>query len=805
MLAPNDALLEDEDNDSEGEVEEVDEDSRDDDESLGLGMGAPVEKGDENELEAELTQLLSGDGDANDGGRTVDLADVLLKLSLMCDEEGVDVDAADAMNNVYCRMATSVDGVSDLVVEEDAPVLRAMLRSATAVLKRALDVGDEQVVLDMTKVSLLRTACFALTDTRPQHEYVQHQSRDGRLSELALILRHPSVSRDQLDTYATGEAMDDNFRQGLLELERLTEQSDAELGSMLTLTAPYLAQTLTSMVVPLLFDGKRLNQGNEIAAHIFGDGAADAFGRGRIADHALNASASIVGLARIERSFCALMVMARMQINHERACERALLRATAPLADDQRQSVEEHVATLDRIFESTTWLIADVREAITSKANTSNGRRDAPGSVAAVTDIIASWYDLRVAKEDEQYAILVAALRSPVLTIGASAPQYMRDAWGAFVQTNGTENVCVWGAVGFLSMLRVERQKKCMSVSTAFLVVLSGVAGSLMSTAVRGPFVLCADAVAAVRRIFHLEQLPRVKHTAAPRPPARASSCSGGAGKKRKRDGRPCKQTKIILDLLDKGAVRRQNKKSQLAEVRLAACLFMLSLKESLQRCLPEGACASPSEGRKDLRRLYIKFLQMMPSEKHPYNRRENNSSYLVERSRSKEDDGRTTRDNVEKPWRDVQGGALLGTMYYPLAGSAFLSTLEAITVDGAFASTTDVCVHKFVNMLSANAALWFAASIIPPPERRVVGRERAVSIFAQQSAVVAAMCHTVDHVGCLWEHLQLTHSMHNSEGNDVAEDDWEEPFVALPLHGESEHTTFAPGSPTSPSISLLA
>ena len=229
----------------------------------------------------------------------------------------------------------------------------------------------------------------------------------------------------------------------------------------------------------------------------------------------------------------------------------------------------------------------------------------------------------------------------------------------------------------------------------------------------------------------------------------------------------------IITDILGKGRVRQHNDRGPIAEARLSANISYLSCKEALLRDLPHGISASPSEGRKSLRQIWILMAsQTLPSMAHSWSLHEDHVSYLIERKRSG-DDGRTTSENVDYPYRAVVGtAALVSTILRPISGNAFMTTIEGLVDDekGTFESNTNACVESFARNLEnvANLRVFHTESVMRGSPERLQGRYYVDRIFAQQRAFVKAVCGLIaSNTGVLWEALQLTFSIHTSNTHD--------------------------------------
>lgn len=694
-------------------------------------------------------QLASADEQQNDEiNQHIDNADVMLKLLLMCGVPSVCPGDCDDFTSLVCRLMCGGaaeeydDGTSD------AAIFRDYVKSVCTVLHAAINPTaiDEKGMLhsdlNIAMTDMMRTSTFCLLsgDIEARKEYTRDRRspENQKKGELWLILRSPRITPENRMAYATAEAMTENFDDGVQALEALKDRNEHELLEFVNTSIPHLVRNLECMAFPILFDGQRLCAGITIAANLFGK-SPQHYGVDFIARHVLNANASAISLFRLQATFCAFLAMARVYI-----------------IDVKENGWRELMDIIDAF-------VTEMDNELKSKLKEEGSRRDAPGSITAALACIATWFEMAV-HDDMAYRVVQSAFQSPVLVLGKACSELTRR-WQAFCQENKVGAVNLWTAVQFLVTARNEMYHTSMPISTAVHIVLSGLVGNCVTpTGIHGPFILC-DSCKELAAVYY-NKLPKVKFTL----PTRDSYDAEGRLKTPTRDGsRECKETQIIRTILEKGRVRGQHEKGRLVETRLSASLPFLTIKEGLMRDLPDGVSASTSEGRKDLRRLHIKYLQTLPACKHTWSLHVDQGSYLIERKRTG-DDGRTTSDNVEKPWRDILGGSLISTLYHPIAGEAFMLTLEDM-VDGygKFESNTNACVEVFASKMERVANIVFdPAHALHGASDRLEGREHAYRIFAQQRALAKAVCKIISmQTGALWEAMQLTFSMHAAKTDE--------------------------------------
>lgn len=703
-------------------------------------------------LDRLQAQLATTNGEAQQQNdvmnQHIDNADVMLKLALMCGVDGLDPGDCDDFTGLLCRLLCGEKAEDFGDGTSDAASVRDYLESLCLVLNAAINPSavDQDGLyhsdLNVAMTDVMRTATFCLLsgDIEARKEYTRDRRspENQKKGELWRILRSPRITAEHRMAYATAEAMAENFYNGVGALDNLKDRSEEELLEFVNTSIPHLVRNLECMAFAIFFDGQRLRAGIIIAASLFGKSKRH-YGCDFMARHVLNANASAISLGRVQATFCAFLAMARIYI-----------------VGAKEDGWRDLMGVIDA-------LVTEMDNELKSKIKDEGSRRDAPGGITAAFGCISTWFEMAV-HDDLAYRVVQACFQAPVLVLG-EANQGLTRRWKEFCEENGVSSVNLWNAAQFLTSARKEMYGTSMPISTTVHIILAGIVGNCVAADdIPGPFILC-DRCKQFAAVYY-KKLPKVKFSL----PEYESYDAEGRVKSPTRDGsRECKETQIIKTILDKGRVRGQHEKGRLVETRLAASLPFLSIKEALMRDLPEGVSASTSEGRKDLRRSWIKYLQTLPGSKHTWCLHEDKGSYLIERKRSG-DDGRTTSDNVEKPWRDVLGGALIATLYHPIAGEAFMLALEEIVDDfGKFESYTNTCVAVFASKMQRVANYVFDVKhAMHGSSERLEGREYAYRIFAQQRALVRALCVLMeDQAGALWEAMQLIFSMHASKTDD--------------------------------------
>lgn len=664
-------------------------------------------------------------------------SDVMLKLLLMCGTPGIPAKNCACFTSLACGFICGLDAKDFGDGTSDAATVRDFLKHACNVLEAAINpaVGSKSN-LNIAMTDMMRTAnsCLLSNNIEMCKEYTRERRSDGyRRGKLWQMLRSPLITTQHNMAYATAEAMSKNFKNGLEMLRQLKELYEPDLLEFVNCAKPHLVTHLESMVLPVMFDGQRLYAGMTIAATLFGTGE-NRYGVEFMAQHVFNASASTISLFRIQMTFCSFLAMSSV--------------ATFTAKED---GWEEVIVIIEN-------LVHRMDEHLKSKNSEECSRRDVPGSITEAFTCIADWFEMAL-HNDTMYRVLHYAFQAPVLVLGETNER-TKTLWKEFCAANKVEKVNLWTAVHFLVTARDEMYSTSMPISTAIHIVVAGLVGNCVANEhIRGVFVLNGSCKHIASSFY--KKLPDIKFELPD--PRRTYKCPI-------RDGsRNCKQTAITERILREGSVRTKHPKGNLITTRLGASFCYLSMKEALMRDLKNGVSASPCEGRKDLRRIWIAYMMTLPCCKYSWCYHPDQGSYLIERKRSG-DDGCTTKDNVEKPWRDILGGSLIATLYQPIAGEAFMLTLENIgEVNGNFKSNTNACVQLFVSKMHEVSNMIFNQkhALYGSPER-IEGREYADRIFSQQLALVGAMCKILNmQTGCLWEALQLAFSMHATRYDD--------------------------------------
>jgi hypothetical protein len=714
---------------------------------------------DDTEMEKQLAEIKD---DPKQHG--ISMADLSVKLSFMAGAKGVDSAASSDFNNVLCKMilTSTVGGEEEVVDREDAQFFKAFVKNVHSVLKRSVSC-DPEVPLTCAGVDVLRTIYYwrGLPHTNGAlWEYSRSKNDDGPLykgmdNALRTHEMH-EITPLQEQAHYIGANMSEMMDGGLDALEKLSELPHEDLISLLKSTCSigeeeveiqgcphHVSGAFVSMVIPSIFDGQRLRAGVQIASKVFGSEGVT-YGVDTV-DKIFNSSGSLGTLSRTQMTAMAIIFMARTALEDQFV-------ATAEESGGDKKEARRAARDSDD-WKEVNKLQAKITKALwNKKKNEKDNKSDAPGGIAACLGCIADWFDDALTDENGAlFRILGSIFEAQVFEIG-NVTDKMSDAWKMFCDARERTTFNFWEVVDFIGQARDNIYGTCMTVSSSIAVVLGGAIGHMMDpTSIDGPIVFSNMFIMQVSAMtsYHLPKRVFV-------------------AEKSKEKGKKAGQTNVLCALAKAGRVRAQQAKGKLAEARLRACFVMLAMQESLLRDLPAGSCALPGENRKDVRRFYVCVLQSLPCVKHNRIRHEDEKgSYLIERCNDRKrkfgedvDPGKTNRDNVEKPWRDVVGGAMISTFFHGITGEAYISVVKELMQTGEFTSTTSACVNMVVDKLKEFGEGTYFTQMALPTDKRVLNYDHASLMLKQQAAFFGNFCTLIKNQGKIWEALALNYSV---------------------------------------------
>lgn len=691
---------------------------------------------------------------------------------------------------------------------EDVASVRAMVAACHAVLRHAVNTPAEAVSgvkgsykfnLNIGMVDLLRTARFLGGYDESAREYTKAcRSYESQVRSVSCqTMRHCKDTWKQM--YATGDQMAANFEEGLQVLHDVSRKPDDDIAALLRSSWRDVSAAAVSFLFPSVFDGRRMKAANCIAARFYGTQGSE-FGSVKLLSEIFDSSASVKALLRLVKTTLAILAMARQNVAQNYAYVGSVS------GKSKRQCLAEAKTSDEwkRISDVLEPFMGHVSEHL-PLSNNSAEKNSPPNANKILFETLSEWFENAI-RDERVLAVLSGAFQFKGVVAG-SMSRPMHDAWTRYSQE---PRHSVWEVAHFLLASRMQMHNGERAGSNIFvcaLVCLSGAVGGMLNSKAEGPFVFDEHVVEETEMLF-----------AACTSNSKLKNCVV-TGKQKAREpwnGKKCRATNITRNIYNSGYVRKQHDKSVLMDTRLSVCFFMLSLTEEIRKDLllegppPPKPLVSPLvyEGRKDGRRLYVISLQAMPFSNYSHFRG-SAASHLIEKSRKNPGSVRTTADNTEKPFRDVVGGALINTLLYPLAGSAFFMSISQMVDEHRkqgktnpnnpndpawFESKTNECVNLFVRFMRSEAYKIFDTSALvelDPSGPVHVGADDARKMMLQQLAFVNKFCDVVEDSGSLWEDLQLSFSVQPPSMEDIAdvedssqEEDEEEGSAAVDRDG---------------------
>lgn len=685
-------------------------------------------------------------------------ADFLLRLSVMLGHTGIDKTACDGLNLVIARMADGLDP-DDI----DADSLKRALVEAHSALSNKLDkpvvyVGEQarRFRLNIADAGLLRAACYMeVTDQQSMVELCEYMpSRgDDSCSILCFLNDGPAGegrspveverSKRDADAFATAKKMMDNFDTGLAFMHQLSEQGVHSLKRVLAESRRTLDSFLYGFMLPNILDGQRMRATNAIVSRFLGmDNAA--FGSGKDLAMAADASESFLTSIRLLYTVCALAVM----------CDHGLA---------------EKYGSVDAAHGSAEWAkMCELTTTVSSKWSETlkADRVTARSTNSGIMSCIANWFD-RCLRDRAAFAAIKAAMTCKVFDLSPVANRQALDAWASFGQGQPAKCVSLWTAAAYLVSARLQTHDAGGgNIVVSAMAVLSGAIMHTERVGINGPFVLTLSVWNNVQKEF--KKFTKLRGLVLAQPSQRS-----GVDK-------ICHDSKPTRSAVKPASFtgRMQHKKSPSHETRVVATFFHLAVTESIMidlRTIPgvpnakKGATAAPTEGRKDLRRLYVASYQILPSVNQstaagtgalhmlevPHKQRIARSAPL----------GHTTADNVSSAWSKILGGAFFSTIMYSIAGPCFSETcrqlgqMDPSTDESVFRSSTNNCVNLLISNVRKRAAESFGMDRWTyndgSSEPVLQERRSAERMLGQQHSLVHHVCNVTEDAGGLWEEFK--------------------------------------------------
>ena len=556
-------------------------------------------------------------------------ADVLIKLhraSARCPGEAI----ADMIrfNSLMLRIASLLpnSGVGGLGDGQQCIIGKA-IETIEKEARRALQTPMGRLTAPL--IDLLR--CLA-RDTAARDQEMNFQPVKNFLP--GKVRTHSYITYRESQDYVDGLCRVEQFYETCVAgLQRLRSLRSPAFYEQLDCGLNCVTYSCVMWAVALLFDGLRLRRGLEIAAPCgeLVNGQRAPFGLESTASTLLSDGEALVDRERVGRAAQFLIGAANC----------ALKEYDAPLNRNECRQGGGEPDTPGYHLYSTERLIAS---RLSECRKESEQRNMAPGkSMRIILDAIAFDAESSMLYHGQRTAFQLA-LCYPCLV-----PKNMRKLEG---YDGGL--LSVWDACNYLLRLHAQEFQEVLSLQSLMCAVLGGVVGGLVSSTITGPFALHAES----------DVLAEVERIASTWP---ETSCTVPTGKRCESSrGKQVSATTAICDAIQFDAYKSEHKATPLIEARFDGALVMASIAHNLSQG-PGIFDGKPTDGIVCLKRLYFSALHAEPGtpEGPPIAHGEINAGW----STSAFTDGARgmlpgiiPSDAIETPWREVVGGALVGT-----------------------------------------------------------------------------------------------------------------------------------------------
>ena len=705
--------------------------------------------------------------------------------------------------------------------------------------------------LTLGAIDFLRTACFAYSTKEFLNEYSRAcRSRVGQTNTTTCGVLRFGLTDLKRAMYTTGDFMLENLDEGLSVLYKLaTAPDNSKLHSILVNGCRHIKNAMPCLLLPQILDGNRLKAGNAIAARYWpldGLGEAKSYGSEGLLHEIFGSNASEIGAARVVITILALCAMATGHVQDFYAEERPAGMGIDECQEKAAKSKESQCAMdlvnmVGGIIKANMAVDKGQNGVHVDEGDESGGAQakkkqkrfpfpSAPQANCALFNAIDTWFDNAI-REAPCFKVLSFAFMSKQAFVcnGNLSGDLLAAANKFKVEKENRDSYSLWEVASFLVSSRqaMHNNNLCGSnILTCALVCLSGAIGDLMMSLVKddshnappppadGPFVLSPAIKRTIRswyrKIVEGTKLGASRITGQKHLP-KSIGQEGTFGK-------TVHATEVTKRVIMNMHYRRQHEKSIMMKARTAAGFFMLTIMEDLNKDIVDKAagvsnCKSHTshlvqDGRKGGRRMYMIALMATPAVNYK-DFRVGPGSHLIEKNQKNPDSVVTTDNNSEKPFRDIVGGALINTFLYPLAGSAFVQTLDTLAGnyhDGnskSWKSDTATCVNEFISELREKASKLFNTKLVDEVQRdgsKIVGTDKAKRMMLQQLSFVNKFCEVSKNNGVLWEDMQVSFAPQPSRNNDslAMDSDDSESFSdeGVPSYDEDEN-----GIPAIPAI----
>lgn len=757
-------------------------------------------------------------------------ADILLKMVMMSSSiapleqagkwRGKDV--CDSFNDLLSRIASNevFQGGECNLTTDDVACVRDMATACYSVLgsalKRPADVvsmsDDGKPVynyrLTVGMVDLLRTACFQWSDKCEREYSKECKSVEAQTRSPTCLLMRDSRYDSFKECYACGDQMSKNMDAGLEIIRQLASSDDLHILSILTESSNDVSKALRVMLLPALLDGRRMKASAAICARMYDFSSSEVnsrvLGSESLLSLIFDSNASNAAVHRLVKTIICVMAMARGRIiqHHCAVASRA--------GKEERQGREDaHNSSEWECMSQVLYALSTICHNCLPLTPNEGQCKSPPRCANEIFKYIADWFE-DACNNADLFGVLSSAFDYAGFVPGIMHPR-LKAVWDDFAsQVPDQKEFTVWEISSFLVSARLQLHNSSLCgtnvVMTSIMCFSSAVTGIVAPNAA-GPIMFSPHITKYVNKFF--------------------ADCFGKTtiqkakmecgGKPKVSLGKTVKTTTITRNISEQYMVRKQHDKSVLMDTRLAACFFMVSIAEELNKDLTSDVAGLPAckgftshnldEGRKQQYRLYVVGLQATPCV--GYTRfRNSNASHLIEKSRKSPQNTRSTPDNTEKPFRDIVGGAIISTILYSVAGRSFMNTIEQLILECEragiknpddeddihwFKSHSNTAVNIFISHMRQGARRAFKPETLdrhePGPVK--VGTNQAKIMMLQQLSFINKFCDAIKDNGVLWEDMQLAFSI-QSQTKPQEEVDEEDKRCAMRMEAEQPASTGA-------------
>jgi len=552
-------------------------------------------------------------------------ADVLVKLQRACGRTPGDaLHSIVQFNSLVLRIASLLpgNGVSGLGDGQRA-IITTTIETLERDARRALQMPLGRLTPPL--IDLLR--CLA-KDTPAREEEMNYMPVKNFLP--GKVRTHSYITYRDSHGYSDGLCRAEQFYEtcvaGLHRLRAISGSASETFYEQLDGGLDCVTYSCLMWGVAVLFDGLRLRRGLEIAAPCGNlvNGQRAPFGLESTASTLLSDGEALVDRERVGRAAQFLLGAANCAV---RDYDDPVDYGRCGQGRGEPDNPAYHLHSTERL----------IKEALANCRKQNEQRNMAPGkSMRLILDAIAYDAEYSMVSPGQRLAFQLA------FTYPCLVPKNLRPLEG---YDGGL--LSVWDACNYLMKLHAQEFQEVLSLQSLLCAVLGGVVGGLVSSTITGPFAIHpeSDVLAEVERIA--STWPE-------------TSCTVPTGKRCESPrGKQVSATTAICDAIEFQAYKSEHKATPLSEARFDGALVMLSIAHNLSQG-PGIFDGKPTDGIVALKRLYFSALHAEPGTPEGGGKSKRTSAFTDMASGTLP--GVIPLDAIETPWREVVGGALVGT-----------------------------------------------------------------------------------------------------------------------------------------------